>query len=123
MARDTRRAAEWAGAAQREDGGAAGWPPEDGRQWLAVLALGPGPVGGVLCVRDHGTERGDVRLLGALSYVAPLLSTALLVVTGRAGASRPVDAAGALIARGAVLASADMLSSVCRRGVSRTRPP
>ncbi|MFJ6834102.1 DMT family transporter [Streptomyces sp. NPDC091209] len=88
----------------------------DGRQWLAVLALGLGPVGGAFYVWDHGTKHGDLRLLGTFSYFAPLLSTALLVATGRADASWPVAAAGALIAGGAMLASADALRSARRPG-------
>ncbi|MGV9883522.1 hypothetical protein [Streptomyces sp. NPDC003006] len=40
----------------------------DGRQWLAVLALGLGPVGGAFYVWDHGTKHGDNQLLGRFSY-------------------------------------------------------
>ncbi|MFJ8330162.1 DMT family transporter [Streptomyces sp. NPDC094437] len=89
------------------------WP--DGWQWLAVLGLGLGPVGGAFYVWDHGTKHGDIQLLGTLSYFAPLLSTALLVATGRADASWPVVGACVLIAGGAMLASADALRSVRRR--------
>lgn len=88
----------------------------EGWQWLAVLALGLGPVGGAFYVWDHGTKRGDIRLLGTLAYFAPLLSTALLVATGRAEASWPVAVASVLIAGGAMLASADVLRSARRRG-------
>ncbi|MDO0924596.1 EamA family transporter [Streptomyces sp. TG1A-8] len=88
----------------------------DGGQWLAVLALGLGPVGGAFYVWDHGTKHGDIRLLGTLSYFAPLLSTALLIAAGRADASWPVAAACVLITGGAVLASADALRAARRRG-------
>ncbi|MFD3513064.1 DMT family transporter [Streptomyces sp. NPDC058657] len=87
----------------------------EGWQWLAVLALGLGPVGGAFYVWDHGTKHGDIRLLGTLSYFAPLLSTALLVATGRAAASWPVAVASVLIAGGAMLASADALRAARRR--------
>ncbi|MGW0535620.1 aromatic amino acid exporter YddG [Streptomyces sp. NPDC003032] len=87
----------------------------DGWQWLAVLALGLGPVGGAFYVWDHGTKHGDIQLLGTFSYFAPLLSTALLVVTGRADASWPVAVAGVLIAGGAALASVDALRAARRR--------
>ncbi|MFG2113266.1 DMT family transporter [Streptomyces sp. NPDC048718] len=87
----------------------------DGWQWLAVLALGLGPVGGAFYVWDHGTKHGDIRLLGTFSYFAPLLSTALLVAAGRAEASRLVVAACVLIAGGAMLASADTLRAARRR--------
>ncbi|WP_309248542.1 EamA family transporter [Streptomyces sp. MNP-20] len=88
----------------------------DGWQWLAVLALGLGPVGGAFYVWDHGTKHGDIQLLGTFSYFAPLLSTALLVATGRADASWPVAAASVLIAGGATLASADALRAARERG-------
>ncbi|MFK4122907.1 DMT family transporter [Streptomyces longwoodensis] len=87
-----------------------------GGQWLAVLALGLGPVGGAFYIWDHGTKHGDIRLLGTLSYAAPLLSTALLIATGRADASWPVAAACVLITGGALLASADALRAARRRG-------
>lgn len=52
--------------------------------WLALLAMGVGPVGAAFFLWDHGTKRGDIALLGSLSYLAPLLSTLLLVLAGRA---------------------------------------
>jgi drug/metabolite transporter (DMT)-like permease len=56
----------------------------DAGQWLALLAMGLGPVGAAFFLWDHGTKRGDLALLGSLSYLAPLLSTLLLVLAGRA---------------------------------------
>lgn len=53
-------------------------------QWLALLAMGLGPVGAAFLLWDHGTKHGDLALLGNLSYLAPLLSTALLLLAGRA---------------------------------------
>ncbi len=53
-------------------------------QWLAMIAMGIGPVGAAFWLWDGGTKRGDIALLGGLSYLAPLLSTLLLVVSGRA---------------------------------------
>ncbi|HEY5971237.1 MAG TPA: EamA family transporter [Pseudoxanthomonas sp.] len=53
-------------------------------QWLALLLMGIGPVGAAFLLWDHGTKRGDIALLGSLSYLAPLLSTLLLVLAGRA---------------------------------------
>ena len=53
-------------------------------QWLALLPLGLGPVGIAFRLWDRGTRHGDLALLGSLSYLAPLLSTLLLVAAGRA---------------------------------------
>ena len=40
------------------------WPSLGG--WLAVLALGLGPVGIAFFVWDYGVKRGDIQVLGAL---------------------------------------------------------
>ena len=53
-------------------------------QWGALALMGLGPVGAAFLLWDHGTKHGDIALLGSLSYLAPLLSTLLLVLAGRA---------------------------------------
>lgn len=45
------------------------WPA--GTQWLAVLALGLGPIGLAFSVWDTGPKHGDSRLLGTASYFTP----------------------------------------------------
>ncbi|WP_313498195.1 aromatic amino acid exporter YddG [Pseudoxanthomonas mexicana] len=56
----------------------------DATQRLVLAVMGAGPVGAAFWLWDHGTKRGDIALLGSLSYLAPLLSTLLLVISGRA---------------------------------------
>ena len=73
--------------------------------WLAVLALGIGPTGGAFYLWDHAVKRGDIRALGALSYAAPILSTALLVLCGLAEATPALLVAALLVTAGAVLAA------------------
>jgi drug/metabolite transporter (DMT)-like permease len=73
--------------------------------WLAVLALGVGPTGGAFYLWDHAVKRGDIRALGALSYAAPILSTALLVACGLAEPTKTLLAAALLVTVGAVLAA------------------
>jgi len=82
--------------------------PATGAQWLAVLALGLMPVGAAFYVWDYGVKRGDIQVIGASAYAAPLLSTAILIVTGFAEATSTIGIAALLIAGGAVLASRDM---------------
>lgn len=53
-------------------------------QWLVLVAMGVGPTGIAFRLWDRGTKLGDIALLGSLSYLAPLLSTLLLVLAGRA---------------------------------------
>ncbi|MEC9347549.1 MAG: DMT family transporter [Pseudomonadota bacterium] len=83
------------------------WPV--GAEWLAVFALGLGPVGGAFFLWDIGTKRGDLRVLGAAAYLAPLLSTVILVAAGATEATWRVALACLLITGGAALASSDML--------------
>ncbi|WP_120496935.1 DMT family transporter [Kiloniella sp. EL199] len=85
------------------------WITPTSIQSLAILALGLGPVGLAFFVWDYGTKHGDIQVLGALSYGAPLLSTLLLVAVGLAQASWSIAIACLLIVGGAFLASAKML--------------
>ncbi|MGI9483912.1 MAG: aromatic amino acid exporter YddG [Hyphomicrobiales bacterium] len=83
--------------------------PENAMQWLAVLGLGLGPVGLAFYVWDYGVKHGDIQVLGAASYAAPLLSTLVLIGTGFASFTWVIAIACLLITGGAVLAAKDML--------------
>jgi len=74
-------------------------------QWAALLAMGIGPTGAAFLLWDTGTKRGDIALLGSLSYVAPLLSTVLLVLSGRAQPHPLQAVALALLLAGAWLST------------------
>ncbi len=78
-------------------------------QWAAIVGLGLGPVGLAFYVWDIGVKHGDIQILGAASYSAPLLSTAILVLTGYAAYSHTLLLACLLITAGAVLAASDLL--------------
>ena len=93
------------------------WP--SGVQWLAVLALGIGPVGGAFFVWDYGVKHGSVRALGAFGYAAPLLSTLMLIGLGLAPATWPVAVACVLITGGAVLGGADAFQRRTRPRIDR----
>lgn len=73
--------------------------------WLAVGALGIGPIGVAFYLWDHGMKHGNIQLLGVASYAAPALSTALLVATGIAAFSWSLVIAAVLVAAGAAIAS------------------
>lgn len=79
--------------------------PSDPRGWGAVLALGLGPVGLAFYLWDVGVKRGDIQLLGVASYGAPLLSTAVLVLTGFADPGWILAISAALVTGGAVIAA------------------
>jgi len=84
------------------------WPATAG-QWLAVAGLGLMPVGAAFYAWDHGVKHGNIQVLGASSYAAPLLSTLVLIAAGAATASLNILAACLLITAGAVLAAKSML--------------
>ncbi len=84
--------------------------PASATGWLAVLALGIGPVGLAFFTWDTGMKRGDIQMLGVASYAAPLLSTLALVVAGRATPSATLMLSALLITGGAVLAARASLS-------------
>ncbi len=82
--------------------------PDTSAQWLAIIALGVGPVGAAFYAWDIGMKRGDIRVLGAASYATPLLSTAFLILAGFAKASaniaiaavsdaKPINASGEVV--------------------------
>lgn len=77
----------------------------DTTQWLAILLLGTGPTGLAFLAWDHATKHGHLALLGSLSYLAPLLSTLLLVLIGSAAATLPIAIAALMIVGGAVIAT------------------
>ncbi|MEO0487124.1 MAG: DMT family transporter [Pseudomonadota bacterium] len=79
--------------------------PADATTWLAIAALGLGPVGLAFFVWDIGMKRGDIQLLGVLSYAAPLLSTAMLILAGLAEPTPALLLAALAITAGAVIAA------------------
>ncbi len=83
--------------------------PDTPAQWLAIVALGVGPVGAAFYAWDIGMKRGDIRVLGAASYATPLLSTAFLMLAGFAKPSASIAVAAVLIAGGGLIAAKDML--------------
>jgi len=83
--------------------------PETSTQWLAIIALGVGPVGAAFFTWDIGMKRGDIRVLGAASYATPLLSTAFLILAGFARPTATIAIAAILIAGGGLIAAKDMV--------------
>ena len=80
-------------------------------QWLAIIGLGLLPVGAAFYVWDYGMKHGDIQIIGASSYAAPLLSTIILIVFGTADFTWSIAAACLLITIGAVIAAKEILSN------------
>jgi drug/metabolite transporter (DMT)-like permease len=73
--------------------------------WLLLVAMGLGPLGAAFFLWDAALKKGDARQIGVLSYITPLASTALLLVTTGRALSWPIAVGGVLIIGAAVLAS------------------
>lgn len=84
------------------------WPESNG-EWIAVIGLGLFPVGAAFYAWDYGVKNGDIQILGAASYAAPLLSTLVLTLFGFGEPSLRIAVACVLITGGALLAAKDML--------------
>jgi drug/metabolite transporter (DMT)-like permease len=50
-------------------------------EWMLIVVTGLGPLGAAFYLWDAALKRGDPRTIGILSYLTPLASTILLVVT------------------------------------------
>jgi drug/metabolite transporter (DMT)-like permease len=74
-----------------------------GGDWLCLLLLGLGPMGGAFFAWDAALKRGDPRAIGSLAYLTPLLSTLNLVLLGGKAFSATAAGAMALIVAGAAL--------------------
>ncbi len=79
--------------------------PKTTLAWLSALGLGLGPVGLAFFVWDIGVKRGDIQMLGTVSYATPLLSTVVLIGAGFAQFSWGLAAAAALITLAALCAA------------------
>ena len=71
--------------------------------WLLLLVLGVGPLGGAFYLWDAALKIGDPRRIGLLAFLTPLLSTILLVLVSGASLSWQLLLATGLIVGGALL--------------------
>jgi drug/metabolite transporter (DMT)-like permease len=52
------------------------------QEWMGIILLGLGPVGGAFYLWDIGLKQGNKQLLASLSFSAPLISSAALSLAG-----------------------------------------
>jgi drug/metabolite transporter (DMT)-like permease len=71
--------------------------------WLLLVILGAGPLGGAFYLWDAALKIGDPRRIGLLAFLTPLLSTSLLVLVTGDSLSWQLLIATALIVGGALL--------------------
>jgi drug/metabolite transporter (DMT)-like permease len=71
--------------------------------WVLLVLLGAGPLGGAFYLWDAALKIGDPRRIGLLAFLTPLLSTVLLVLVSGDSLSWQLLVATALIVGGALL--------------------
>lgn len=79
--------------------------PLSANDWILIAAMGLGPLGGAFFLWDAALKRGDPRKIGLLSFLTPLLSTGLLLLTQGKPLTWHVALAAALIIGAAVIGS------------------
>ncbi len=70
-----------------------------------LLLLGLGPMGTAFFLWDAALKNGDPRIIGSLAYLTPLLSTLMLIATGKGAFTPTAATAMLLIIGGAALGS------------------
>lgn len=90
-------------------------------EWMAIALLGALPLGAAFYAWDYGVKHGDIMVLGALSYAAPVLSTIVLLLAGFGVFTWSVALACLLITLGALVAARDMVFGRMRPGWGRAR--
>jgi drug/metabolite transporter (DMT)-like permease len=86
---------------------------------LAVIGLGLFPVGLAFFAWDYGTKHGDIQVLGAISYAAPLISTIALIAFGMGALTWSVFWGCVFIVGGAVVSSKELFLTILRPNRSR----
>jgi drug/metabolite transporter (DMT)-like permease len=89
-------------------------PSLEAVDWLVLALLGFGPMGGAFYAWDAALKRGDPRVIGALSYLTPLLSTMNLVMLGGKRLSPVAGIAMSLIVAGAIVGSLELIKAALR---------
>jgi len=83
-------------------------------EFLSAILLGIGPVGAAFYLWDFAVKNGDIKILGSLSYLAPLLSTLILVFVGISDFSIWVMFASIFIILGSFISSKEYISGLKR---------
>lgn len=72
-------------------------------EWLLLAVAGLGPLGTAFLLWDKALKLGDPRQIGILSYLTPLSSTAVLMVTGAGPFGWSIALAAAMIISAAII--------------------
>jgi drug/metabolite transporter (DMT)-like permease len=78
-------------------------------EWLFIALLGLGPMGASFFLWDLALKEGDPRIVGAMSYLTPTLSTLWLVLLGGQSITLVSGVAMLLLVAGSLIGSLDLL--------------
>jgi drug/metabolite transporter (DMT)-like permease len=78
-------------------------------EWLFIVLLGLGPMGASFFLWDYSMKEGDPRIVGAMSYLTPTLSTLWLVLLGGEALTPVSGVAMLLLVAGSLIGSLDLL--------------
>lgn len=81
-------------------------------EFISAIMLGLGPVGGAFYLWDFALKNGDIKILGSLAYLAPLLSTLILVAVGISSMTTTIALACILIVLGSIVSSKQYLKLI-----------
>ncbi|MEO8532013.1 MAG: EamA family transporter [Deltaproteobacteria bacterium] len=73
--------------------------------WLSIIGLGLGPVGAAFFLWDIATKRGNIQMVAAFSYAAPVLSTLILLIFQRIPFQTSIVMSAVLVCLGALIAA------------------
>jgi len=79
-------------------------------EWISIVFLGLGPVGGAFYLWEIGMKKGNKRLLASLSFCAPILSAFALYIFGMGDFSLEIISALSLILLGAFITNSKKIS-------------
>jgi drug/metabolite transporter (DMT)-like permease len=98
-------------------------PPMTLAAWLWIAALGLGPTGIAYVTWDAAMKRGDPRIIGSLMYLAPLTSTALIMLIDGQPLTWGIAAGAVLLTTGATVSAWDLLRDAIRGRPAATPVP
>ena len=75
------------------------------QDWIWLIALGLGPLGGSFFLWDYALKHGDAQRIGLIAFITPLLSSLMLLIFTGSSLSPLLLLAAALILGGAALGS------------------
>lgn len=80
------------------------------QQWISIILLGIGPVGGAFYLWDIALKQGNKKLLASLSFCTPLISSIILALVGLNLWSSNILISLSLILLGALVSNTQTLS-------------